>query len=83
MWLTIQRSFSAHRRLHSRGESLFSKSEEFEDLVAAGVIDPAKVTRCALQNAASLGGLMLTTEVLISELPNDDKPRALPGGMDM
>ena len=58
-------------------------TEEFEDLVAAGVIDPAKVTRCALQNAASIAGLMLTTEALISELPNDDTPRALPGGMDM
>jgi chaperonin GroEL len=46
-------------------------TEEFEDLVAAGVIDPAKVTRSALQNAASIAGLMLTTEVLISELPDD------------
>jgi chaperonin GroEL len=58
-------------------------TEKFEDLVAAGVIDPAKVTRCALQNAASIAGLMLTTEALISELQEDDKPRALPGGMDM
>jgi chaperonin GroEL len=44
-------------------------TEKFEDLIAAGVIDPAKVTRCALQNAASIAGLMLTTEVLISEAP--------------
>jgi chaperonin GroEL len=44
-------------------------TEKFEDLIAAGVIDPAKVTRSALQNAASIAGLMLTTEVLISELP--------------
>jgi chaperonin GroEL len=58
-------------------------TEKFEDLVAAGVIDPAKVTRCALQNAASIAGLMLTTEALISELHEDDKPRATPGGMDM
>jgi chaperonin GroEL len=58
-------------------------TEIFEDLVAAGIIDPAKVTRCALQNAASIAGLMLTTEALISELQEDDKPRALPGGMDM
>ena len=58
-------------------------TENFEDLVAAGVIDPAKVTRCALQNAASIAGLMLTTEALISELQEDDKPRAMPGGMDM
>lgn len=46
-------------------------TEQFEDLVAAGVIDPAKVTRSALQNAASIAGLMLTTEVLISEMPDD------------
>jgi chaperonin GroEL len=58
-------------------------TDTFEDLVAAGIIDPAKVTRCALQNAASIAGLMLTTEALISELQEDDKPRALPGGMDM
>src|SRR5947207_633971 len=58
-------------------------TETFEDLVAAGVIDPAKVTRCALQNAASIAGLMLTTEALISELQEDNKPGAMPGGMDM
>ena len=58
-------------------------TETFEDLVAAGSIDPAKVTRCALQNAASIAGLMLTTEALISELQEDGKPRVMPGGMDM
>ena len=60
-----------------------AETETFEDLVAAGVIDPAKVTRCALQNAASIAGLLLTTEALISELQEDDKPGAMPGGMDM
>ena len=56
-------------------------TEQFEDLVAAGVIDPAKVTRTALQNASSIAGLMLTTEAMISELP-DDKPEmgGMPGG---
>jgi len=44
-------------------------TEKFEDLVAAGVVDPAKVIRSALQNASSIAGLLLTTEVLISELP--------------
>ncbi len=44
-------------------------NEKFEDLIAAGVIDPVKVTRSALQNASSIAGLMLTTEVLISEAP--------------
>jgi chaperonin GroEL len=58
-------------------------TEKFEDLVAAGVIDPAKVTRSALQNAASIAGLMLTTEGLISELQEDDKPGAVSGGMNM
>jgi chaperonin GroEL len=56
-------------------------TEKFEDLVAAGIIDPAKVTRCALQNAASIAGLMLTTEALISELQGDDKPGAMSGGI--
>ena len=56
-------------------------TEQFEDLVESGVIDPAKVTRSALQNAASIAGLMLTTEALVSELPDDDKTPAMPGGM--
>jgi chaperonin GroEL len=55
-------------------------TEEFEDLVAAGVIDPAKVTRSALQNAASIAGLMLTTEALISEYQEDNKPGEVSGG---
>jgi chaperonin GroEL len=54
---------------------------EFEDLVNAGVIDPAKVTRTALQNAASIAGLMLTTEALITELPEEKKAGGAPGGM--
>ena len=55
-------------------------TEKFEDLVAAGVIDPAKVTRSALQNAASIAGLMLTTEALISEFQEDNEPGAASGG---
>ncbi len=55
-------------------------TEEFEDLVKAGVIDPAKVTRTALQNAASIAGLMLTTEAMVSEIPEEDKA-PMPGGM--
>ena len=56
-------------------------TEQFEDLVESGVIDPAKVTRSALQNAASIAGLMLTTEALVSEIAEDDKTPAMPGGM--
>src|SRR5947209_6640030 len=58
-------------------------TDNFEDLVAAGIIDPAKVTRCALQNAASIAGLMLTTEALISEIQEDDKPGAMGSGGGM
>ncbi|MEP6921086.1 MAG: chaperonin GroEL [bacterium] len=59
-----------------------AQTEQYEDLVKAGVIDPAKVTRTALQNAASIAGLMLTTEAMVSELPDEDKGSpAMPGGM--
>ncbi|MGC1818900.1 MAG: chaperonin GroEL, partial [Casimicrobiaceae bacterium] len=52
---------------------------EYGDLVEMGVLDPTKVTRYALQNAASVAGLMLTTDAMVAELPKDDKP-AMPGG---
>jgi len=52
---------------------------EYEDLVAAGVIDPAKVTRSALQNAASIAALFLTTEAVIAEKPEEKQP-SVPGG---
>jgi chaperonin GroEL len=52
----------------------------FEDLVKAGVVDPKKVTRTALQNAASIAGLLLTTECLVTELPEKEKPAPAPGG---
>lgn len=51
----------------------------YEDLVKAGVVDPKKVTRTALQNAASIAGLLLTTECLITELPEKEKPAAPAG----
>jgi chaperonin GroEL len=53
---------------------------EYEDLLKAGVIDPTKVTRTALQNAASVAGLLLTTEVLVAEKPEKNKPAAPQGG---
>ncbi|MBS1857685.1 MAG: chaperonin GroEL [Acidobacteria bacterium] len=54
-------------------------SDTYEDLVASGVIDPTKVTRSALQNAASIAGLMLTTEAMVAEIP-EKKPAPAPGG---
>ncbi|MGO8677721.1 MAG: chaperonin GroEL [Limisphaerales bacterium] len=52
----------------------------YEDLVKAGVVDPKKVTRTALQNAASIAGLLLTTECLVTELPEKEKKAPMPGG---
>jgi chaperonin GroEL len=56
-----------------------AQTDVYEDLVASGVIDPAKVTRSALQNAASIAGLMLTTEAMVCEIP-EKKPAPAPGG---
>jgi chaperonin GroEL len=55
-------------------------TEEYTDMIAAGILDPAKVTRSALQNAASIASLMLTTEALVAEIPEDDKAPAAPAG---
>jgi chaperonin GroEL len=57
-----------------------ARDNKYEDLVAAGIIDPTKVVRCALQNAASVAGLMLTTETMIAELPKKDDAQAHGGG---
>ena len=56
-------------------------SEQYVDMVSAGIIDPTKVTRIALQNSASVAALLLTTEALITELPEEEPP-AMPGGHD-
>jgi chaperonin GroEL len=61
-----------------------AQTSVFEDMVAAGVIDPTKVARTALYNAGSIASLMLTTEALVSEIPEDKKEPAMPphgGGM--
>jgi len=60
-----------------------AETEVYEDLVAAGVIDPTMVTRTALQNAASIAALLLTTEALISEIKEDQKTPAMPQGGGM
>ena len=56
---------------------------EFGDLVAQGIVDPAKVTRSALQNAASIAGLLLTTEALVAERPEKNPPMPAGGGGGM
>jgi chaperonin GroEL len=56
-----------------------AQTDKYEDLVSAGVIDPTKVTRTALQNAASIASLMLTTEAMVAEIP-EKKSAPAPGG---
>ncbi|MDY6853781.1 MAG: chaperonin GroEL [Thermodesulfobacteriota bacterium] len=61
---------------------LNAQTEKYEDLIEAGIIDPTKVTRCALQNAASVASLLLTTEAIVAEKPKEETaPMMPPGGM--
>jgi chaperonin GroEL len=68
------------------GHGLDASKGEYADLFAAGVIDPAKVTRSALENAASVSGLLLTTQTVVTDLPEKEKAAmpggGMPGGMD-
>jgi chaperonin GroEL len=64
-------------------EGYNAATDEYGDMLASGVIDPTKVTRSALQNAASIAGLLMTTEAMVTEIPEDDKAGAgMPGGME-
>jgi chaperonin GroEL len=53
-------------------------SGEYVDMVEAGIVDPAKVTKGALENAASIAAMILTTEALVTDAPQDDKPAGAP-----
>ena len=59
----------------------WKSTDEYQYLIAAGVIDPKKVSRVALENAASIGGMILTTECVVSDIKEDDKGHSH-GGMD-
>ncbi len=82
----LEGSIVVERIKQAKGSAGFdAETETYVDMIEAGIIDPTKVTRCALQNAASVAGLMLTTEVMICELP-EEKPKMPPmsgggGGM--
>ena len=69
---------------HQKGitEGFDARTDKYCDMIDAGIIDPTKVVRIALQNAASVAGLMLTTEALISEIPEEKKDMGggMPGG---
>jgi chaperonin GroEL len=73
------------RRRHDEGEANKNigfnvMSGEYVDMIKEGIIDPAKVTRGALQNAASIASMILTTEALVTDIPEKDKPAPMPGG---
>jgi chaperonin GroEL len=68
------------RSLDAVSEGLNAATGEYEDLTKAGIIDAAKVTRSALQNAASIAALFLTTEAVIADKPEEQKAPAMPGG---
>ena len=79
----VEGSIVVDKVRHSKGNNGYNAAtDEYVDLVEAGVIDPTKVTRCALQNASSVAGLMLTTEVTVTDLPEDKKEPAGMGGHD-
>ena len=71
-----------HVKKGKGGEGYNVATDKFEDLIASGVVDPTKVTRTALQNAASISGLLLTTECLITDLPAKEAPAGGGGGHD-
>lgn len=57
-------------------------TEEYVDMILAGILDPMKVARCALENAASIAGMLLTTEAIVAEIPEEKAAPAMPAGMD-
>ncbi|MBW1734802.1 MAG: chaperonin GroEL [Deltaproteobacteria bacterium] len=76
-------SVVVQRVLEGEGDFGFNaETGEYEDLLKAGIIDPTKVTRFTLQNAASVAGLLMTTEAMVAEKPEEKKPPATPGMPD-
>ncbi|MCA1561908.1 MAG: molecular chaperone GroEL [Acidobacteria bacterium] len=74
-------SIVVSRVKEAKGEEGYNAAtDKYENLVSAGVIDPTKVVRSALQNASSIASLLLTTEALVSEIPEEKKEHAMPGG---
>jgi chaperonin GroEL len=71
------------REAKAADEGFNAQSDDYENLVEAGVIDPTKVVRSALQNASSIASLLLTTEALVSEIPEEKKGNGMPGGGGM
>ena len=68
------------REQKNAADGFNAETETYENLIEAGVVDPTKVVRAALQNASSIAGLLLTTEALVSEIPEENKDAGMPGG---
>jgi chaperonin GroEL len=62
-------------------EGYDADKNNYADMIQSGVIDPTKVTRTALQNAASIAALMITTETVVTDIPEEEKTPPMPGGM--
>ena len=80
----VEGSIVVGKLLEKSGNHGFNaQTEEYVDMLDAGIVDPAKVVRTALQDAASVAGLLITTEAMIAELPKDKSAAApaMPGGM--
>src|SRR5262249_14794736 len=79
----VEGSIVVNKILENKSETFGfdAQKEEYVDVVDAGIIDPAKVVRAALQDAASIAGLLITTEAMVAELPKDAAPAAPGGGM--
>ena len=78
----VEGSIVVGKLLESKSETygFDAQAEEYKDMVAAGIIDPTKVIRTALQHAASVAGLLVTTEAMIAEHPKKESPMPMPGG---
>ncbi|HAA09544.1 MAG TPA: molecular chaperone GroEL, partial [Syntrophomonas sp.] len=70
-------------RVADKGIGYNALTGEYEDMIKAGIIDPAKVARSAVQNAASIAAMVLTTEAVVTELPKEDPMKNMPGGGGM
>ena len=81
----VEGSIVVSKVLESKSETygFDAQEEEYKDLVSAGIIDPTKVVRTALQDAASVAGLLVTTEAMVAELPKKEAPMAMPPGGGM
>ena len=77
-------SIVVEKVVNQKGSNGFDAAKlEYTDLIKAGILDPAKVTRTAMQNAASVAGLLLTTEALVVDIPKEDPAAAIPPGGPM